>query len=350
MSKVGELITPTGRLVLPAGKLGSEDWLEYRRWRKDVPGGYCIGSSDVPSILNLDGVGTPAHVYRAKVMDIRPEPNEAMSWGHLNEPAIALEWCRRNHAVIDEIGLVSREGTPWHQSTIDRRVRECPVYRRDGVADECLLEVKNVDVHAASRWHAEIPDRIFAQVIHQLYVTGYGHAHWACLVGGNRLKQGIIYADREQKVTEYVVAAVEKFRTEHLIPEIEPPWDTAGKPDKMIELDEATYPDRAGVLDLAGIGEVQAYAMAAREAADAGTERKRQAALLRQLAAGHEFVKFADHLAYRVGPTTRTNVDLDKLQEKYPDVYADPEVVSETKSHTIYLAKEYKVSKPKKEE
>jgi predicted phage-related endonuclease len=360
MVKIGELITPTGRLVLPHDQLGGEAWLQARRWRgplsSDAPGfpdglpagvrrryGYRIGSSDVPSILDLEGVDTPAHVYRAKVYDIRPEVNEAMTWGHLNEPAIAMEWCRRNHAVIDEIGLVAKDGAPWHQSTIDRRVRECPVYRRDGVAEECLLEVKNVDAHVASRWHAEIPDRIYAQILHQLYVTGYGHAHYACLVGGNRMKQGIVYADREQKVMTYVIGEVERFRNEHLIAGVEPPWDVSEKPDKMIALDEATHPDRVGTLDIEGIGEVMAYAEASRRASVAEKERKAASARLRQLADGREFITFADRPAYRLGESARTKVNIDKLKEKYPDAYDDPEVVSETKSHTIYIDKAYKV-------
>lgn len=371
MTEIGELITPTGRLVLPHDRLGGEEWLAARRWRppsaEDTGGpdeflaldanarrayGYRIGSSDVPSILDLEGVDTPAHVYRAKVYDIRPEVNEAMLFGHINEPGIAAEWCRRNRAVIDEIGLVAKDGAPWHQSTIDRRVRECPVWR-DRPADparyeanrECLLEVKNVDAHVAMRWHKDIPDRILAQILHQLYVTGYAHAHYACMIGGNRWRQGIVYADREQKLMDFVIGKVEAFRNGHLLTGVEPEWDVSEKPDKMIALDEATHPDRVGTLDIEGIGEVMAYAKAARIKADAETERKQCAARLRQLADGKEFVTFADQPAYRISETTTARVDLDKLKEKYPDAYADPEVVSETKSHTIYIDKAYKVKK-----
>jgi predicted phage-related endonuclease len=366
MTKIGELITPTGRLVLPAARLGGEEWLQARRWRhpKDVlPGrinemplmmdtdhplyryGYRIGSSDVPSILDLEHVDTPAHVYRAKVYDIRPVPNEAMNKGHIFEEPIALEWCRRNHAVIREIGLVAKDGAPWRQTTIDREVRECPVYpERSRDRAICGLEVKKMEFQSASRWHVDLPDRIMAQIADQLAVTGYEHMHYMVDVPGT-FRQGIVYADREANLIDYVYKRVEQFRNEHLLAGVEPEWDVSEKPDKMIALDEATHPDRVGELDIKGIGEVMAYAQASRNASDAEAERKRQAARLRQLADGKEFVKFADEPAFRLGITTRTNVDLDKLKEKYPDAYADPEVVSETRSHTIYIDKAYKIKK-----
>lgn len=346
MTKVGDLITPTGRLVIPASAARA-DWLAARRMRDAVPGKFCIGSSDVPSILDLDGVDTPVHVYRAKVEGYQVPQNEQMAWGHLLEEPIAAEWCRRNRAVIDEIGLVSRVDAPWHQSTIDRRVRECPVYK--GTEDECLLEVKNVGFASSSRWHADIPDRILAQILHQLYVTGYAHAHYACLVGGNTMKQGIVYAEREQDTLRFIVGEVESFRTDYLLKRIEPPWDTSDKAAKLLEMDALSHPDRVGEIGIDDVGDVMDYALKSRAAGDAKKDLEQARARLAQLAGGHEFVKFSGELAYRYGPTTRTHVDLDKLREKYPDAYADPQVVEERKGHTIYIDKAYKVPPRKRE-
>lgn len=361
--KRGDLITPTGRLVLYPDELGGEEWLKARRWRHpfdylteaemkaSTPTsrerlGYRIGSSDVPSILDLEGVDTPAHVYRAKVYDIRTEPNEAMSWGHLNEPTIALEWCRRNRAVIDEIGLVAKADEPWRQSTIDRRVRECPVYKANPNAPlettgECLLEVKNVGFASASRWHREIPDRILAQILDQLDVTGYGHAHYACLIGGNVMKQGIVYADREAELMTYLRGEVRRFRTEHLLTGVEPKWG-GEKPDKMIDLDNATYPERDGVaeLDIESIGAVQEYAEASADESAAKARKKRAAARLRQLAGGALVAKFSGERAYWYGEGGRSDTDLDMLKERWPDAYEA--CVTEKRWPVLNIDKAYK--------
>lgn len=353
MTEIGDLITPTGRLVMPIEAMRGDRaaWLAARRQSPAVPGGYRIGASEVPSILDLDGADTPAHVFRRKVYGIETPPNEAMTFGNLLEPIIGAEWARRNRVDrIDEIGLVARDGDPWAVVTIDRRVLRCPVFK-DTPEGECLCEIKNMDSHSISRWHADIPDRILAQVLFQLWITGYGHGHVAALVGGNRLKQVTIYADREKDLTEYIVTEVRRFRTEHLLTGIEPAWDTSSKPDRMIELDKASHPERDGVAEL-GINEIDAVYEYGEAAAASSAAKKRQDAAkaeLMRLASGASAVKFADELAYRFGPTTKTKVNLDVLSERYPEAYNDPEVVSETKSFTIYLAAPYKV-RPNRED
>lgn len=339
MIAVGELVTPTGVLVMTAERMHTDraGWLAARRRRDGV--GYCVGASDIPSILDLDSVDTPVHVYRSKVHGIDRPPTEQMEWGSIFEEPIAAEWTRRNRAVIDEIGLVAHAGKPWLQATVDRRVRECPAVR--GLRDGCGLEVKHVDYVSASRWHAGIPDRILAQVAGQVFVTGWDHMHWVAKVPGG-MKQGILWAEREADLIRYIVGEVETFRDEHLVPGVEPAWNTVDKAAKLIELDSLSHPERVGEIDLDGVTDVMEYAEA--QAAEAAArKRKEQAkARLAQLAGGHEIVTFSGERAYWYGRSVRTNVDLDVLAERYPSAYADPDVVSETISHPIYVDKAYK--------
>lgn len=339
--KPGDMVTPAGVLVMTAEQMHSDRaaWLAARDAADNVPGRYTIGSSDVPSILDLDGVDTPAHVYAKKVHKVATPTNEAMTWGHRLEAVIADEWTMRNTCVTDEIGLLARADAPWHRSTIDRRVRECPAVK--GLRDGCLCEIKNVGYSSYSRWGGDLPDRILAQIIHQLYVTGYDHAHYACLVGGNMLKQGIVWAKREDKLMDYVVGAVNRFRDEHLLTGIEPEWNVMDKPAKMLELDRAMHPQRAGTIGLDEIGDVLDYAALSRQAGDIEKKLKAAKARLAQLADGAEVVLYADELAYQYATARRAKADLDRLRERWPEAYAD--VVTETEYPILRLASDYKI-------
>jgi len=342
MTEVGDLITPTGVLVMSAEQMKNDHagWLELRRHDPGKPRSYRIGSSEVPSILDLDGVDTPVHVFRNKVHGIKTEPNERMAWGHIFEPAIAQEWQRRNRTAVDEIGLVRHVDTPWHQSTIDRRVVECPLV--PGLRNGCGLEVKNVGYSSAERWGRDLPDRILAQILHQRYVTGYDHMHYACNIGGNMMKQGVVWGNRETELERYIVAEVDRFRTEHLLTGIEPDWSDS-KPSKMIELDKATHPTRVGEATIDDIGWVQTYAQASAEEGAARKRKEKAKVHLARMANGVEAVKFGDNLAFLYRPGTNTRADLDRLKEKYPDVYADPEIVKTKTTHTIQIAKDLRV-------
>lgn len=340
MTEIGDLVTPTGRLVLPAS-VDRADWLKARRWRDEVPGGYCIGSSDVPSILDLDGVDTPVHVFREKVMGIDKEETEAMRWGKLLEAPIALEWQARNQCVTDEIGLVAHVDKPWHQSTTDRRVMECPL----GISEQCLLEVKLVGYSTAQRWGRDIPDRLLAQMAHQIGVTGMHHCHYAALVGGNMLKQGIVYRDRERELIDYIFAVVDEYRDRYLLAGVEPPWSDS-KAAKLIALDKATHPIRAGEASVEDIGWVMEYAEAQAVESAARTRKDKAKAQLARIADGVQLVLFGDQPAYgyREGATEKVNSSgIDVLKAKYPDAYADPEVVERKTTYTLVIDRAYKV-------
>lgn len=349
MTAVGELVTPTGVLVMDAETMAADRdaWLAARRWRQPEyvgiwPDGLRIGSSEVPSILDLDGVGTPVHVFRDKVLGVREPANERMQWGHLFEGVIAEEWKRRNRCVVDEIGLVAHISKPWHQSTIDRRVIECPTVK--GLRNDCGLEVKNVGYASAERWGRDLPDRILAQIVHQLYVTGYDHMHYACNIGGNMMKQGIVWNDREQDLLGYIVREVDRFRDEHLLTGVEPPWSDS-KAEKLIALDNATHPVRVGEATIEEIGVVMEYVGLVAQLGPLEKRKKALSAEMRRIADGAAVVTFGGDLAYQYKDVPRTHTDLDLLKQRYPQAY--DECVIEKTSPTLYVGSAYKI-KPRK--
>ena len=81
----------------------------------------------------------------------------------------------------------------------------------------------------------------------------------------------------------------------------------------------------------------------AKAAADETAARKRKDKLkleLAKLAAGHQVVVVAGQKAYSYTPGRRTNTNYERLREKYPHVYDDPEIVYETPYHSINISSE----------
>jgi putative phage-type endonuclease len=324
---VARRVTPTGVRVLPADA-DRDTWLAARRTG--------IGSSDVAAILGVADQKTALHVYhdkRGEDVDVAGEP---ALWGRLLEDPVAREWCRRNRSVIARVGLIAHVDDPGAMCTLDRRVAECPLNRRQRVA--CALEVKCRSAFKAHRWHADVPDDVLAQTAWQIHVTGYDHIHVAVLVGGNDYRQTVVR--RDDQVHDFVVGEVDRFRREHLQPGVPPPADMS-KADALIELDNLLHPDRVGEIDVPEIGDVMEYAELSAAKGRAERALKRARARLGELAAGARYVKFANELAYEFAPVTKSSVDLEALAERHPDAYAD--CVTEKTHYQIRIDKAYRV-------
>jgi putative phage-type endonuclease len=314
-------VTPTAYRVLPADA-DRDLWLARRRAG--------IGSSDVAAILGLSERRTPVHVWRDKRGEMVDEQTEPMLWGTLLEDTVAREWARRNRSVVQRVGLVANIEHPWRLATLDRRVAECPLNR--ATREACALEIKCRNAFTTHRWRSDVPDDVLAQVTWQLAVTGYEHIHVGVLIGGNDYRQTVVRRDPD--VESYILGEVDWFRTDHVLADVEPPWDLT-KAAALIELDNLMHPDRVGELDVMEIGEVLEYAAAS--AAKGAAERRLKAARaeLARLADGRRTVTFGGELAYEFAPVTKATPDLDALAERWPDAYAD--CVTDKVHHQIRL-------------
>ena len=322
------LVTPTGVLLMTAEQIRDRGaWLAERR--------NGIGSSDVPAILDLeDAYVTALHVWHDKRGDV-DKPSEPALWGTLLEDVVAQEWCRRNRSVIEDMGLLARQGELWKRASLDRLVRECPLDPARRAV--CALEVKTRSAFKSARWHADVPDDVLAQVTWQLHVTGLDHIHVAVLIGGNSYQQTVVWHD--EAIEAYIVPPVTAFWEIAVGQGIAPPANYS-KPDRLIELDEQLHPDRVGEIGLTEIGAVMEYAgLSARKGALEKQLRPLRAQL-GLLAEGHRYVTFAGELAYELAPVTRSSCDMELLAEKHPDAYAD--CIRQTTSHTLRIAKPYR--------
>lgn len=320
-------VTPTAVRILGADA-DRADWLAARRQG--------LGSSDIAAILGVSDYNTPLHVWHDKRGEVDDDGNDGPAlWGTLLEDVVAREWARRNRSVIQRVGLVAHHEYDWMRATLDRRVAECPLDRE--VRTACALEIKCRSAFKASRWRADVPDDVLAQVTWQMAVTGYDHIHVAVLIGGNDYRQTVVRRDLE--VEAYVLGTAETFWRDHVLEGRPPAWDPE-KADALLELQQQLHPERVGEIDVHGVGEVIEYAALSAAYSSAKKALKQARATLGHLARGAQHVKFSDRLAYEFRPTTRSNCDLDRLAERWPEAYAD--TVTTKTTYTIAIAPEYR--------
>lgn len=320
-------VTPTAVRLLPADA-DRDAWLAARRTG--------IGSSDVAAILGVSDYATALHVYHDKRGEKPDEDSEPALWGRVLEEPVAREWARRNRSVINRVGLVARADERWMLATLDRRVLECPLNR--ATREGCALEVKCRSAFKAARWRTDVPDDVLAQVTWQMEVTGYDHVHVAVLIGGNDYRQTIVR--RDAQVAGYVLAEVDRFRAEHLLPAVPPPADLT-KAQAVLDLDALMHPDRVGELAIDELGEVMEYAALSARNGAAGRALKTARARLGEIAAGRRAVTCDGHLVFEFNPVTKATVDLAGLAERHPAAYAD--CVTDKTHYQIKIANDLRV-------
>lgn len=321
-------------------------WLEARRFRDGV--GYCLGSSEVPAILGVAHAGNPVKLWHVKVNKLEQPDNPNMFWGRMDEETTARYWRDRNRCVTQKIGLISRADAPWHQTTLDKRVVECPL--PEGGRNVCGLEVKHRGPYSHRRWHVELPDDVLAQMCHQIYVTGFDHMHYAVRIGGNEYRQGVVRAEEEHDTINYIVRQVNEYRAAYLAGygrEVQPEWPIDEHAASLIELDAMLHPERDGIKEIEETALVTEFATARAKYNAAKKAVDRAKAALLQLADGAEFVTTptdnGSQLVFHFQKGGRDSVDSSILREKYPTAAADPEVFRSSTFWTLKVAKPYQV-------
>lgn len=175
-----------------------EPWLAARKLG--------IGSSDAPGILGLSPFASPLSVYVDKLgLSEDREQSEAMKWGSILEPLIVQEFSAETGRKAERTGelLRSREH-PFQLATLDAVQHEPANSRGPGV-----LEVKATGWRAGD-WTEGVPEHVFAQVQHQLCVTGWDWASVAVLIGGCKLLWADVTRD-EHFIDEVLLPAETEF-------------------------------------------------------------------------------------------------------------------------------------------
>lgn len=326
----GARVTPTGLLVLPADT-PRDVWLADRRRG--------LGSSDIPAVMQVSNYRTPLHVYHDKVGNLPVDDgqwSEAAHFGNVLEEPLALDWARRNSTVVSRVGLIANDTMPWQQCTLDRLCAECPLDRDQ--RSQCALEVKTRNAYVAKLWRSGPPDDVLAQVLWQIIVTGLEHIHVVCLIGGQDYRQYTVRRSEHTQLVDYILTEATTL-WQRVLDRRPPLADTNQPPDALIELYQRLHPSRDGVVHIDRDGDAQDalsdYLDACADAKRAETAKK--AAYARMVAAlgPAQMAVRGGRPAYSIEQSTRRNVDLERLAERWPGAYTD--CVSENASDRLSI-------------
>lgn len=328
----GRRVTPTGRLILPADA-DRADWLTARRSG--------IGSSDVPAILGLVDYKPPIKVYLDKLGHDVDDAGEAAYWGTVNEEPVARRWAMQSRSAVRRVGLVAHQNHPHWMTTLDRRVTVCPIADDERVP--CALEVKTRSAFKSAQWHAGAPDDVTAQVLWQIIVNGYEHMHYAVLIGGNDYHQGVIRADEYRDVMVDIATAVDKFWTDNILAQVEPP--ITGDGEAVAKMFRRLHPARSGAVDVDlhpdAYDALVEYGTHQRAEASAKKAKAKAKARMIGALGSAQSALLGGERAYSLEPSNAApKVDLELMAEHFPDAYAA--CITPNPTERIDIAKQYK--------
>lgn len=210
------------------------EWLEARR------GG--IGSSDIAAIVGVSPWGTPWSVYVDKIgaAPLDDEGTEAMAWGRILEDTILDQWQERTGLFAGfRQCLAVHPVHDWARVTVDAIAVESKMPDPGTAPGLYPIEVK---VSSDWRWD-EIPLHYQAQGQWQMAVTGYDAVEFVVLHNARRLATYTLTADYDDQ--QALLAAAEKFWTEHVLAEVAPP--VSGDDNRLLGEVYPQHDDEAAV-------------------------------------------------------------------------------------------------------
>ena len=199
-------------IIRPADRMG---WLAAREKG--------IGSSEVGTILGVNPWETPYQLWRRKKgLSPRVEENEAMRAGRILESAVATYFEQESGRQV----IKASEGD-WLAVDSERdflRVSPDRTYWLEGKHskdNKGILECKTtqLDIDADN-----IPPHWFCQLMYQLGVMGYRQGSLAWLTRGRKFDFSDI--DFDPDFYGYMVDRLEKFWTDSILGDMEPPVTT----------------------------------------------------------------------------------------------------------------------------
>lgn len=208
--------------------MDKDEWLAVRQKQG-------IGASEIAPMMGLSQYKTPYQVWIEKTAsDVTETPDTpAMKRGRMLEEIVAQMYAEESGDVVRKDNKI-RVHPECEQvfASLDRTI----VDKEDGNGPG-VLECKTVSAWAFKNWETDIPIQYYLQVQQQLAVTGYT---WGVIAVLNidTWELTVVRFDRDEKMIATILAEVDAWWKNYVIPEIEPPM-TAVDFSKIFRDDEA---------------------------------------------------------------------------------------------------------------
>lgn len=163
------MITEFETEVVDAPEQGTDKWLE---WRKQG-----ITATEAASIMFPDQHSSPLKVYTTKLgltVSDQSDPEGYMEWGHRIEDLLVKKFMEK-HPDFHSCSQGRLYQRDWCKCSLDAQCY-------DGDGNPVIIECKTGQNEA--KWNP-IPDRYYAQVQWQMYVTGIRTAYFSVLIRGH---------------------------------------------------------------------------------------------------------------------------------------------------------------------
>lgn len=168
-----------------------------------------LGGSDMAAIFGLNPYKTPYELYLEKIGELEEEENEKTSWGNLLEPVIAAVYSKEKGVEVVESDTKIHESHPYLLANPDRLIK----------GTKRGLEIKNVGYQLAHLWGDEgsllIPEHVYPQVAHYMYVFDYDSWDVAALIGGNDFR--IYTFERDKEFDAIIQEQASHFWNNHVV-------------------------------------------------------------------------------------------------------------------------------------
>lgn len=191
-------------------EMPTEDWLALRK--------HSVGASDVATLLHLNPYKTIYQLWEEKIAEapLAQIDNDATHFGNKLEETVAQEYAERSgRKILRDNKIRVHPDCEFLTCNLDRVI--LPMNGEGRGVLECKTSLSQV----VRNWDAEIPPMYYTQVQTQLAITGWKWGVLALLVDGRTFSTFDI--ERDDKFITSVLAIVNSFWFDYVIPKLPPP-------------------------------------------------------------------------------------------------------------------------------